>query len=94
MVDINYERIPAHMQPGAQRYIEDGIKPGGFLYAVLTNNLKAVFGQADETNKAHLQDWVYWLHWDIPSDSQGSEAKVDAWIKRGGLKGMNPEGSQ
>ena len=49
--------IPAHMRDGAERYINDGIEPGGFMMAVLTNDFKGVMGRADDINKLHLQEW-------------------------------------
>lgn len=82
---MKYEMLPAHMRAGAQAYIEYGIEPGGFLYAVLTNNLKEAFGRADEINLARMKDWAHWIYWCCPMEAQGSVEKVNAWIAKRGL---------
>lgn len=86
---IKYDRLPEHMQDGARLYIERGIEPGGFLTAVLENNLTAAFGRADGTNKLRMQDWVEWLYWDIPSPAWGSKEKVTQWIANRGMEGLD-----
>lgn len=80
---INYARLPAHMRDGAQRYVEDHIEPGGFMTAVLENNLTEAYNRADSTNLACMKDWVMWLYWDCPRNAWGSPAKVKAWLKGG-----------
>ena len=85
----DYSQLPEHMQDAAQRYIENGIRPGSFLTAVLENNLFRTVNFADETNRQSIGHWVLWLTWEIPAPAWGSKEKVDAWIKQGGLKGMN-----
>lgn len=84
-----YDRLPAHMQDGARRYIEQGIPPGSFLLAVLENNFTRAVSGADEINRQHLQDWAHWLIWDIPSAAWGSRSKVNAWMSHNGLEGHN-----
>ena len=76
----NYDKLPDHMRDGAQRYIEEGIHPGGFLMSVLCNNLTESFGRADNTNKGVMLTWVNWLYWDIPAPAWGSEEKVLKWM--------------
>ena len=84
---IDYSKLPDHMQDGAKRYIEDRIPPGGFLYAVLCNNLVEAFGHADSTNQACMQQWAQWLYWECPRAVWGSPAKVDAWLAGRGNAG-------
>ena len=36
---MNYDKLPAHMQEAARGYVEDGAVVGGFLTALLSNNL-------------------------------------------------------
>lgn len=82
-----YARLPAYMEAPARRYIENGINPGGFLTAVLCNDLVGAFARADSANHAHMHEWAKWLHNDIPAPAWGSPEKVKAWIERGGLAG-------
>lgn len=80
--------IPAHMRDGAERYINDGIEPGGFMMAVLTNDFKGVMGRADDINKLHLQEWYWWVTGAVPNLAQGNKERVQEWIRVGGLNGF------
>ena len=80
MSEIDYSGLPEHLRGGMQRYIEHGIPPGGFLTAVLENDLAGAFGRADNTSLAALHDIVRWAHWVMPAGAWGSPAKVQAWI--------------
>ena len=86
---FDYSKLPKHMQSGAQLYIEKGIMPGGFLTAVLENNLTGAFGRADDINKQAMQTWVEWLTCEIPSTIWGSKEKVSQWSIDGGLEGRD-----
>lgn len=87
-----YDRLPEHMRGGARRYIESGIPPGGFLAAVLGNDLAGAFSQADSTNLQAMGAWARWLHNDIPRSAWGSPAKVTAWCEAGGMKQLEKLG--
>lgn len=86
-MDIDYSKLPEHMQDGTELYVEDGIEPGDFLLAVLRNDLVGAFGRADPINAASMHDWADWLFNDAPMGCWGSAAKVSAWVDKGGLKG-------
>ena len=76
-----YVMLPEHMQDSARLYVERGIEPGGFLCAVLENNLTEAFGRADSINRDAMFEWACWLYNDAPGDCWGSPEKVAAWIK-------------
>ena len=40
--------IPDYMMDGVERYIEQGIEPGDFLSAIITNNLSEAVRRADD----------------------------------------------
>ena len=83
---INYERLPPHLQGGVQRYIEQGIPPGGFLTAVITNDLFLAISHADNISLAALPEIVRFFYNETPTMCWGTEEKMKAWIKTGHKK--------
>ena len=78
---INYEMLPQSLRSGMRRYIEDGVIPGGFLVAVLSDGLSDAMGRADEENRKRLYDIVSFVYNEAPGDCWGSRAKVKAWVE-------------
>lgn len=74
--------LPEHMQDGMRHYLEYGIKPGSFLYAVLSNDLAGAVGKADHINLKCLPNIVAYCHNYIPADAWGSPELVETWIAR------------
>jgi hypothetical protein len=72
--------VPQRTIDSLRRYIEDRIQPGGFLLAVLTNNLVASFMRADEGNCIALKDIVAWVYHQAPSTCWGSREAVHEWL--------------
>ena len=72
--------IPLHTKEQIDDYVENKMPPGGFLYAVLTNNLIDSVGKADHTNLFCLKDIVKYVYNDIPSTCWGSPEKVEEWL--------------
>jgi hypothetical protein len=68
------------MRPGMQRYIEQGIRPGDFMTAVLSNDLFGAFGWADDINRRKLFDICAWLYNHAPAGSYGSPKHMQDWI--------------
>jgi len=81
----NWSLIPDYMIGGLRRYIENGIEPASFLFAVVSNNLRRAFECADGTNVHHIRNYLEFLYSYAPAECWGSPAKVEAWIKQGGL---------
>ena len=65
---------------GLARYEIDRVTPGGFLLAVLQNDLIAAVGKADSENRGRLAEIVAWVYNNVPSCCYGSKAKVEAWL--------------
>ncbi len=84
---ISYDKIPEHCRAGMKRYIEEGAIPGGFLKAVICNNLVDTFTRADGINAVRVYDYVLFLCNEITGETWGSEKIMLAWHKKGGLKG-------
>ncbi len=78
-----YDRIPVDYMRGAiERYIERGIKPGGFLTALLTNDLMDAVVRADDDNSHAIRSWVIWLHNYAPRGCYGSPENVSSWVEQ------------
>ena len=85
MRTIDYSRIPPHMQAGAKRYLEHGIRPGSFLTYLFENNFLAAAGHADDENRKYFWAWAVFLYNEAPAGSHGSPEIVAAWCKAGGM---------
>jgi len=70
---------------GVLRYMNYGLEPGGFLSAVIRNNLADSFAAADESNTRQLREWVQWFYMYAPAISWGSEKRMNDWIEHRGL---------
>jgi len=64
------------------RYIDERREPGGFLKAVLSNDLINAVGRADTKNRADLAEIVQYCYNELPSRAWGSPEKVKAWLER------------
>ena len=76
---INYDTCPEHVRDSLRLFIESGCKPGGFLSAVLSNDLMASLDRADNTSLAVLFAIVSWLHNEVPTACYGSPQRVRSW---------------
>lgn len=85
MIEIKYNMLPKHMQESTRAYIEHGIKPSGFLYAVLTNNLVEAAMRADHVNQMYLFQWADWLYNECPTVAWKTEENISNWIKQKGM---------
>ncbi len=74
--------LPIHMKGGITNYLVHGISPGGFLYALLSNDLKGAAGRADNQNCGMLKEWVMFICNYMPSASQGSPEHVKEWLAK------------
>ena len=76
--------IPPATLAGITAYVEHHRPPGGFLRAVLENDLREAFGRADSENTRAMGEIVAYLYNHVPSLCWGSAAKVEAWLNPGG----------
>ena len=77
---LNSCGVPKRMHGGYIRYLLDGILPGHFLRAVLSNDLKEACGRGDEENQRLLARHVFFLYNHCPGNSWGSLEAVERWI--------------
>ena len=79
----NYNNVPEHTRDGLENYLIHGIEPGGFLMAVLTNDLYGSVYRADATNITRIPHIVRFLH-TIPSICFGDKETVYMWMNDAG----------
>ncbi len=88
MRDIDYSTVPvSYMAEGMQRYIEHGIEPGGFMRALLMNDLRETVTRADAMNLVNIPHWVVWLENNVPGAAWGSPDRYNAWVDGRGVSG-------
>lgn len=71
---------PQEIVESLKLYVEKRVPTGGFLEAVLKNDLCEALGRADKVNSRLLKSIVMYVYWEIPGNCWGSEEKVDAWL--------------
>ncbi len=62
-------------------YVNHGYPLGGFLTAVVENNLMRAMGSADSYNRATLHQICAYVYNDMPSACHGSPERVAEWFK-------------
>lgn len=72
--------VKENIKEALKDYVERRIEPGGFLYAVLSNDLKGAFARADSYNRASLFQILQFCWMEIPATCWGSVEKVEAWL--------------
>lgn len=92
---VDYSLIPNQsMVAGFKNYVERGIAPGGFMTALLSNDLTNAMSRADLTNRELLvwtidddgesvaPAWIKWLIWDVPGELCGSKEAIISHCKK------------
>jgi len=67
---------------GLERYIIDHIRPGGFLTAVLQNDLQMTTATADDDNFKKIKEWCQFIYNELPQKCWGSKEKVEKWVNQ------------
>lgn len=72
--------VPDRYWPGLVRYFVESVRPGGFLEALLKNDLLTAVCKIDEDMLPELLPLVRFLYNFAPPRSHGSPDKVEAWL--------------
>ena len=75
-------RISTVVKESLDRYANDHLATGGFLRAVLANDLAGAVGRADLDNTFALVDIVRYIWNQLPSECHGSYEAVDRWLAK------------
>lgn len=80
--------LPEHTRSSLIRWIEVGRNkpPGGFISALLSNNLREVFMRADDFNLPNIHYITQWMFNHMPPGSYGEKGVLKSW------EGLSPEG--
>lgn len=80
--DIDWELCPETVRDSLKNYVERRLPVGGFLTAVLSNDLWGAFTKADSENRVLLWEIVSFIHWEIvPTLCYGSLEKIARWMR-------------
>ena len=82
MRDPDYSLIPERIMQNLLHYVKGDEAPGGFLYAVLSNNLFSSVSRADEEMKPLIPLLVHYIHWEVPGGCHGSPEHVKEWMSK------------
>jgi hypothetical protein len=64
------------------RYISHGVPPGGFLQAVICNDLMSAVSHADMENINLIPEYVKYLFNDALGDCWGSPKIMQEWMEK------------
>jgi hypothetical protein len=73
------EKFGASMVGAIEKWTEQGIMPGSFLSAIITNDLKGAVGAADNKNIRLIPEYVFYFYNYCPSSCWGSPEKASEW---------------
>ena len=79
---VNYSAIKQSTLDSLKRYAEQRIPTGGFLEAVLSNDLMEACARADDENAIALFHIAAYIYNELPHNCHGSRAKVKAWLAK------------
>lgn len=80
------EDIPGYMHSAIIDYYEKGYQPGGFLTALINNDLRETFARADDTNIRHIRNYIMWFYNFAPGGTWGYPDAVETWINSAEFK--------
>jgi hypothetical protein len=78
--------IPEHMHDGIVHYILYGLRPGSFLFALVSGDFWEMARRADAENFAAFQSYAKFFYNDTPGGCFGSIEKVVDWMNHKGME--------
>ena len=79
-IEMARYELPIYMAEAVFRYLEHRIPPGGFLSAVISNDLCGAIARADDNNRDALYRWVGMVYNEFPDGAWGTPEKLKAWV--------------
>jgi hypothetical protein len=78
--EYKFPDCPGSVGNGLEMYTNYGVEPGGFLRAVLENDLFGAVCRADDGNLRLLRDIVQYVNLNLPGGITGTPKAVEYWI--------------
>jgi len=82
---IDKRGLPSASADSLANYIYFGREPGGFMTAVLENDLVGSFSRADDQNINLMYMYAQIMYMDVPVVCRGSREVVREWMTGGGM---------
>jgi hypothetical protein len=79
-VSNRYDLIRLDVRDSIDRYVSHGIPLGGFLQAVISNDLMGAAASADAENSRVLAAIAGYVWNEVPAQAWGSRAVYEAWL--------------
>lgn len=74
--------MKAIIKQALDNYGTDGVPTGGFLRAVLSNDLFLALRKADIDNQHDIFEIVHYVYNELPGNCWGSKEAVAAWLEK------------
>ena len=71
--------IPDYTQETLERYLVYGLRPGGFVSAMLAMDMQAALNSADFQNRKAMHSIGFWIMHNAPPGSWGSYEQIKFW---------------
>ena len=75
-------QLPEHLQKSLEAYVVNGRSTGGFLRAVIDNDLRIACASADEKNVVLIHVIVAYLYNECPTGCWGFTGASKAWLDK------------
>ena len=76
----NESKCPVHLQKGVDRYVNERLETGGFLRAVLENDLTGALNHADPESRECLYEVWDYVNETVPPQAWGGRMEVLNWL--------------
>ena len=73
--------LEGNLKDTLDRYANSRIPTGGFLQAVLENDLMEAVGRADDINRYRLHEICSYVYNNMPASCHGNKEIVNAWLR-------------
>ena len=82
LLNFGQARLTEQSKESLYNYFVHGFDPGGFMIAVLANDLYSAAARADSANIKLLGEYAKWLINHAPYQSYGSPEEVRGWLNK------------